>query len=100
MPVQPVVTSACGYRCLNGGIPPANGGYVEGTADDTEQKENYIVLQLKLQLAEAINLQDGDLIAQLHETIRCVHQFDNHESVDTITTSTILRLSGAHSVGG
>jgi len=42
-------------------------------------KDNDLVLQLTVQLAEAINLQDRDLIAQLHETIRCVRQFDNNE---------------------
>ena len=43
------------------------------------RKENDVVAFLKLQLAEAINLQDRDLVAQLHETIRCLRQFDNHE---------------------
>ena len=44
-----------------------------------EVKETDLVLQLKAQLAEAINLQDGDLVAQLHETIRRLRQFDSHE---------------------
>lgn len=44
-----------------------------------EPKENELVAFLKLQLAEAINLQDKDLIAQLHETIRCLRQFDSQE---------------------
>ena len=39
--------------------------------------DNQLVAFLKVQLAEAINLQDKDLIAQLHETIRCLRQFDN-----------------------
>ena len=42
-----------------------------------ERKENDLVAFLQVQLAEAINLQDKDLIAQLHETIRCLRQFDN-----------------------
>jgi len=53
----------------------------EAGADDGANKDNELVLQLTVQLAEAINLQDRDLIAQLHETIRCVRQFDNHEYV-------------------
>jgi len=48
-------------------------------AGGAASKDNDLVLQLTVQLAEAINLQDRDLIAQLHETIRCVRQFDNHE---------------------
>ena len=54
---------------------------VDGVSDGGSQKDNELVLQLTVQLAEAINLQDRDLIAQLHETIRCVRQFDNHEFV-------------------
>ena len=42
-----------------------------------DRKENDLVAFLHVQLAEAINLQDKDLIAQLHETIRCLRQFDN-----------------------
>ena len=53
-------------------------------------RDNELVLQLTVQLAEAINLQDRDLIAQLHETIRCVRQFDNHEFV-LFTYSNYLR---------
>ena len=56
---------------------------VDGGADTGDgsgaNKDNELVLQLTVQLAEAITLQDRDLIAQLHETIRCVRQFDNHE---------------------
>jgi len=48
---------------------------------NVETKETDLVLQLKAQLAEAINLQDDDLVAQLLETIRCLRQFDNHEYV-------------------
>ena len=42
-----------------------------------DRRENDLVAFLQVQLAEAINLQDKDLIAQLHETIRCLRQFDN-----------------------
>ncbi|XP_002735447.1 GTPase-activating protein and VPS9 domain-containing protein 1-like [Saccoglossus kowalevskii] len=41
-----------------------------------ESHENEMIAFLKVQLAEAINLQDKSLIAQLHETLRCVRQFD------------------------
>jgi len=52
-----------------------------GNGPPPHKESNELVLQLTVQLAEAINLQDRDLIAQLHETIRCVRQFDNHELV-------------------
>lgn len=39
--------------------------------------DNEIVCFLKVQLAEAINLQDKNLMAQLQETMRCVSRFDN-----------------------
>lgn len=38
--------------------------------------ENEIVCFLKIQLAEAINLQDKNLMAQIQETTRCVSRFD------------------------
>ncbi|XP_021936373.1 receptor-mediated endocytosis protein 6 homolog isoform X2 [Zootermopsis nevadensis] len=41
------------------------------------QKENELVSFLRLQLAEAINLQDRSLIAHLHETLRCIQLFDD-----------------------
>ncbi|XP_014681413.1 PREDICTED: GTPase-activating protein and VPS9 domain-containing protein 1-like [Priapulus caudatus] len=41
-----------------------------------DQVENHLVAFLRTQLAEAINLQDRSLVAQLHETLRCVRQFD------------------------
>lgn len=44
---------------------------------NNNRHDNELVSFLKIQLAEAINLQDKDLIAQLHETIRCLRQFDN-----------------------
>eukprot|EP00058_Branchiostoma_floridae_P023974 XP_002609464.1 hypothetical protein BRAFLDRAFT_127014 [Branchiostoma floridae] len=45
--------------------------------DGTIMKENELTAFLKAQLSEAINLQDKSLIAQLHETLRCVQQFDD-----------------------
>lgn len=41
------------------------------------QSDNEIVCFLKVQLAEAINLQDKNLMAQIQETMRCVGRFDN-----------------------
>ena len=38
---------------------------------------NDLVALLKVQLAEAHNLQDRNLVAQLHETLRCLSLFDN-----------------------
>ncbi|KAL7980902.1 hypothetical protein Chor_002056 [Crotalus horridus] len=43
----------------------------------TDKRDNEIVCFLKVQLAEAINLQDKNLMAQLQETMRCVGRFDN-----------------------
>ena len=38
---------------------------------------NDLVALLRVQLAEAHNLQDRNLVAQLHETLRCLSLFDN-----------------------
>ena len=51
-----------------------------GMRRDLESHKDTSVEILKLlkgQLAEAINLQNKDVIAQLHETIRCVRMFDS-----------------------
>ncbi|XP_014384866.1 PREDICTED: GTPase-activating protein and VPS9 domain-containing protein 1 isoform X10 [Myotis brandtii] len=48
-----------------------------GLPDHTDPEENEIVCFLKVQIAEAINLQDKNLMAQLQETMRCVCRFDN-----------------------
>ncbi|KAM9062807.1 GTPase-activating protein and VPS9 domain-containing protein 1 isoform X8 [Sarcophilus harrisii] len=48
-----------------------------GLPDHTDPEDNEIVCFLKVQIAEAINLQDKNLMAQLQETIRCVGRFDN-----------------------
>lgn len=67
--------------CGAGGLPGSGGGYgsVFSVRSQTDRRENDLVGFLKVQLAEAINLQDKGLIAQLHETIRCLRLFDNHE---------------------
>lgn len=41
--------------------------------------DNELIAFLQILLAEALNLQDHDAIAQLHETIRCLRQFETHE---------------------
>uniref|UniRef100_A0A8C5QI09 GTPase-activating protein and VPS9 domain-containing protein 1 n=1 Tax=Leptobrachium leishanense TaxID=445787 RepID=A0A8C5QI09_9ANUR len=48
-----------------------------GLPDHNDPEENEIVCFLKVQLAEAINLQDKNLMAQLQETMRCVSRFDS-----------------------
>uniref|UniRef100_A0A6Q2YJJ7 GTPase-activating protein and VPS9 domain-containing protein 1 n=1 Tax=Esox lucius TaxID=8010 RepID=A0A6Q2YJJ7_ESOLU len=47
-----------------------------GLPDHTDSEDNEIVCFLKVQLAEAINLQDKNQMAQIHETTRCVSRFD------------------------
>uniref|UniRef100_S4RQZ6 Uncharacterized protein n=1 Tax=Petromyzon marinus TaxID=7757 RepID=S4RQZ6_PETMA len=46
-------------------------------AEHLDPEDNEIVCFLKVQLAEAIHLQDKSQIAQLQETLRCVARFDN-----------------------
>ncbi|EDL93172.1 GTPase activating protein and VPS9 domains 1 (predicted) [Rattus norvegicus] len=48
-----------------------------GLPEHTDPEDNEIVCFLKVQIAEAINLQDKSLMAQLQETMRCVCRFDN-----------------------
>ncbi|XP_036382525.1 LOW QUALITY PROTEIN: GTPase-activating protein and VPS9 domain-containing protein 1 [Megalops cyprinoides] len=47
-----------------------------GLPDHTDPEDNEIVCFLKVQLAEAINLQDKSQMAQIQETTRCVSRFD------------------------
>ncbi|XP_071507059.1 GTPase-activating protein and VPS9 domain-containing protein 1-like [Diadema antillarum] len=60
---------------------PSEGlGELQASVDGREMSrhpENELVAFLKVQLAEAMNLQDKALIAQLRETLRCVGNFDN-----------------------
>lgn len=51
--------------------------------DTGPKKDNDLISLLRAQLAEAINLQNKDVIAQLHEVIRCIRQFDNDGYVMT-----------------
>lgn len=48
------------------------------------QSSNNLILFLRSQLYEAIALQDRDLQAQLHETLRSVQQFTENECKDII----------------
>lgn len=62
-----------GYSSVDlffGGIP------ISPREVDTRKESNDLIKLLRGQLAEAINLQNKDLIAQLHEAIRCVRMFD------------------------
>lgn len=45
------------------------------SADNTTNN-NLLVCVIRVQLAEALNLQDRDLVAKLHETLRCLELFD------------------------
>ncbi|XP_051924544.1 GTPase-activating protein and VPS9 domain-containing protein 1 isoform X1 [Hippocampus zosterae] len=47
-----------------------------GLPDHMDPEDNEIVCFLKVQLAEAINLQDKNQMAQIQETSRCVSRFD------------------------
>ncbi|CAB1319707.1 unnamed protein product [Coregonus sp. 'balchen'] len=47
-----------------------------GLPDHTDSEDNEIVCFLKVQLAEAIILQDKNQMAQIQETTRCVSRFD------------------------
>ncbi|CAL4099243.1 unnamed protein product, partial [Meganyctiphanes norvegica] len=49
-------------------------------------QDNDILLWLRSQLAEAINLHDRSLVAQLHETIRCVQLFDAQGRAQLVTS--------------
>ncbi|ROL49136.1 GTPase-activating protein and VPS9 domain-containing protein 1 [Anabarilius grahami] len=55
-------------------IPPATTR--NGLPDHAEPEDNEIVCFLKVQLAEAINLQDKNQMAQIQETTRCVSHLD------------------------
>ncbi|XP_060787715.1 GTPase-activating protein and VPS9 domain-containing protein 1 isoform X5 [Neoarius graeffei] len=47
-----------------------------GLPDHADPQDNEIVCFLKVQLAEAINLQDKNQMAQIQETMRCVSRLD------------------------
>ncbi|XP_063753383.1 GTPase-activating protein and VPS9 domain-containing protein 1 isoform X7 [Eleginops maclovinus] len=51
-----------------------------GLPDHMDSEDNEIVCFLKIQLAEAINLQDKNQMAQIQETTRCVSRFDARTS--------------------
>ncbi len=64
-------------------MTPASGGKGKSSrqagAKDEEEKENEVAWFLRVQLAEANNLGDRSLVAQLHETLRCVSLFNAEE---------------------
>jgi hypothetical protein len=51
---------------------------------DMNRENNDLVNLLRTQLSEAINLQNKDTIAQLHEALRCVRQFDGEGYVTSL----------------
>ena len=51
-------------RLCNGGSTPSD-------------SNNQLVWILRVQLAEALNLQDRNLVAKLYETLRCLSLFDS-----------------------
>lgn len=55
-------------------MPP--GTTRNGLPDHVDPEDNEIVCFLKVQLAEAINLQDKNQMAQIQETMRCVGRLD------------------------
>lgn len=65
-----------GYHSSSWWIPtsPCDEG---ATSDGSQWKENDLVHILRAQLAEAINLRNKEMVAQLHEVIRCIRLFDN-----------------------
>ncbi len=52
------------------------GNLVSTTEVKKTKEENEVVWFLRVQLAEANNLQDRGMVAQLHETLRCLSLFD------------------------
>jgi hypothetical protein len=49
-----------------------------------QYKDNYLLLYLKIQLYEAISIQDGDKQSNLDETIRCIELFSEQECLKLI----------------
>ena len=48
------------------------------------ENSNHLIVFLRAQLYEAIAVQDRDLQAQLHETLRSIQQFTEHETKEII----------------
>ena len=68
--------SLANLRPGGGAIGDLQNGAGEGK-EMSHYPENDLVAFLKVQLAEAMNLQDKNAIPQLRETLRCVGNFDN-----------------------
>lgn len=62
--------------------PIKGGAHRESGIGGSDLRDGELLALLQLQLAEAINLKDRDFVTQLHETIRCLRQFDAHEWVE------------------
>ncbi len=58
-------------------LTPALTTMIAPNPSSSPERTNELVSILRVQLAEAHNLQDRNMIAQLHETLRCVSLFDN-----------------------
>jgi len=58
-------------------------GHVD-TNPNPNGNSNYLLVFLRAQLYEAIAVQDRDLQAQLHETLRSVQQFAEHETKEIL----------------
>lgn len=54
------------------------------SASERKSSSNHLILFLRSQLYEAIALQDRDLQAQLHETLRSIQQFHENECKEII----------------
>ena len=52
------------------------GGSSRNSSNGGIDSGNQLVWMLRVQLAEALNLQDRSLVAKLYETLRCLSLFD------------------------
>lgn len=58
--------------------------FVSNQNQGVGENSNYLIVFLRAQLYEAIAVQDRDLQAQLHETLRSIKQFTEHEAKEII----------------
>lgn len=72
---KPRFSSGLGKLDFNGLLGVANEGSSNHSPSSGSKDE--VMLFLKLQLAEAVSLQDHSRIAQIHETTRCLQVLDN-----------------------
>lgn len=62
----------------------SNGSLTSASSERKSSSSNYLILFLRSQLYEAIALQDRDLQAQLHETLRSIEQFHENECKEIV----------------